>query len=490
MSKVHRMHPYFTPKHSVSHLTRVKPHMIDREAILTDPFVEDTLKDMYGPEFTQTFQGYSRSFYTLEGHYANIASFDRPITSRPVDPLYYAAIESTRNSFLLDEKVKPLSWYDLKSVPFIPSSSAGYGYTGKKGDPGNLDTAVSRAVASLYTWRDDSSSFKYTPDLAFTRTQLASLESPKIRHVWGRAFHNILIEGITAAPLMKAYQIRAYPMPIGRHLYKYLPEIIRNTLIGDDEPQLGIGLDVRQFDASAQPWIINDAFAILRENINFDYEPETQLTWEYSKYFFITTPVVMPDGHMWLKRLGVPSGSYFTQLIDSIINHILVNYIQLKTYGQTFPTWVLGDDSLFGLPSSCLPVRFDTLVHHARTLGFELHPDKSIVTSDPKELEFLGHVARGSRIHRDEIKMMRLALYTEYPVSTPELSLARVRGLLVDSALNNWPLLHLNDLMTIRYHQAAKNLQFEPLDRHWLQNVLNLSEAPADIDVIKAFCLT
>lgn len=31
----------------------------------------------------------------------------------------------------------------------------------------------------------------------------------------------------------------------------------------------------------------------------------------------------MPDGRMWLKRVGVPSSSYIIQLTDSVVNHII-----------------------------------------------------------------------------------------------------------------------------------------------------------------------
>lgn len=41
---------------------------------------------------------------------------------------------------------------------------------------------------------------------------------------------------------------------------------------------------------------------------------------------FINRPVVTPDDRMWLKRVGVPSGSYYTQLVDSIANLIATYY--------------------------------------------------------------------------------------------------------------------------------------------------------------------
>ena len=39
----------------------------------------------------------------------------------------------------------------------------------------------------------------------------------------------------------------------------------------------------------------------------------------------------------------VASGSYFTQLIDSVVNYVTSIYVQLKVFGKWYPTYVLGD---------------------------------------------------------------------------------------------------------------------------------------------------
>ena len=175
-----------------------------------------------------------------------------------------------------------------------------------------------------------------------------TLYSPKIRHVWGKAFHSIILKGMNAAPLIQAYQDAESPMCIGFQYCKKLPHLIQHVLKSGNEKQAGIGLDVSGFDQSQQPWLIKAAFDILSENISFSDEKAAS-AWKYSTEFFIRTPVVMPEGRMWLKKLGVPSGSYFMELVDSVINHILSKYIQLRIWGETFKTYVLGDDSLIGI---------------------------------------------------------------------------------------------------------------------------------------------
>ncbi len=39
----------------------------------------------------------------------------------------------------------------------------------------------------------------------------------------------------------------------------------------------------------------------------------------------------MPDDRMWIKFIGIPSGSCYTQIIGSICNYITMMYVQLQT---------------------------------------------------------------------------------------------------------------------------------------------------------------
>jgi len=254
---------------------------------------------------------------------------------------------------------------------------------------------------------------------------MGTFEGPKIRHVWGEAFENVILEGITASPLRRAYQQVGFPMPIGINTYKRLPSIIQCTFASEDVKYYGVGLDIKSFDTAVQPWLIRTAFNIVRENIEFT-EIEQIQSFEYTIEHFINRPVVMPDGRMWLKRVGVPSGSYYTQLIDSVVNHIIINYCQLKIYNRTFKTYVLGDDSLFGIPVDLGVPNLEEFSHHLQTLGFTLSTQKCIITKRPENLEFLGHVAKGTRVSRETADLMRLALYPEYPVTGPAISMTRI----------------------------------------------------------------
>lgn len=339
--------------------------------------------------------------------------------------------------------------------------------------------------------RDGTSIFRYHPDLAWTRTQLGTVEDPKIRNVWGKAFDNIILEGMSAAPLIEAYRIRSDPMPIGINYFRKLPTMISHALYDGNTHKYGVGLDISSFDACVEQWMIRYAFDVLRDNIIFpDYM--SSRAYDYSEHFFIHTPVVMPDGRLWLTHKGVPSGSYFTQLIDSIVNHLACTYAQLCVYGQVFDTSVLGDDSLFGIPVDLGYPTIESFTPAFKRLGFTLSEAKSIVATRPDQLYFLGHCCRHSKVDRETAGMMRLALFPEHPVDGPTTSLNRIKGIMLDSALNSWPIIHLHDLMMMKWrNELDPSLdEFRTTEKDWYQAVLGIGIPPSQINTITTFTLT
>lgn len=197
----------------------------------------------------------------------------------------------------------------------------------------------------------------------------------------------------------------------------------------------------------------------------------------------------MPDGRLWLKRVGVPSGSYYTQIIDSVCNLIVTYYAQLKEYGRIFRTYVLGDDSLFGVPID-LPYPDPQLFQpHFEKLGMTLSLAKCIVATRADQLEFLGHVARGIRVDRDTAELLRLALFPEHPVSGPAMSLTRITGLLVDSALCSWSIIYLHQAMHAKYRNMILPSEdvFPHESANWLQSVVGLTAPPSELSLIKTW---
>lgn len=109
-----------------------------------------------------------------------------------------------------------------------------------------------------------------------------------------------------------------------------------------------LSADFSSFDSSVDKRLIKMAFKVLRTH--FVLNDSDQALWEKLEDEFINTKFLMPDGNIYQKSSGVPSGSYFTQLVDSIITAtVMVWALQaMKFTGPAEHLLVLGDDSLFG----------------------------------------------------------------------------------------------------------------------------------------------
>jgi len=150
-------------------------------------------------------------------------------------------------------------------------------------------------------------------------------------------------------------------------------------------------IDFSGFDASVPVGLIVRAFNILRTHFDF-IDEEDDRAWEQVQNYFIHTPMMLPDQQVFQTSGGVPSGSYFTQLVDSIINYMCVQYMMLKVFGyfaKEDKALVLGDDAAIGVdeyrPLAQLASAFGDL-------GLKLNVGKTGVTRYRKgDVHFLGH---------------------------------------------------------------------------------------------------
>lgn len=77
--------------------------------------------------------------------------------------------------------------------------------------------------------------------------------------------------------------------------------------------------DLKSFDSSVHEWLIRQAFNTLRTHFPNMNQEDTEI-WNKLIDEFINTKFIMPDGAIYQKDGGIPSGSFFTQLIGSIIS--------------------------------------------------------------------------------------------------------------------------------------------------------------------------
>lgn len=404
--------------------------------------LETTYRDTYMVEAFEAYpfsydfpklEGWSRSHYTVDGHMDSI----RKIQStrrfhKPSDPSMVATDDYCKRYFSAMGSVQSMDFHtQLKSVPFEPTSAAGIGIPGRKGDDGNLDRAVRQATATIHNCLRHGIQGvinNSTPDMAYTRTQLTQLtEGLKVRNVFGEAFQYILIEGLSAHPLMEHFANIDSFFFIGKDPRKDVPQLLEKV---KRECQILMSIDWSAFDTSVEDWEINDAFDLLESILTFP-NLESRAAFEFSRIFFINRKIAAPDSNVYMKHKAVPSGSFFTMLIDSIVNWRRILYLHHKAYKE-FPKSVdvQGDDSLLGTSEKVTPEGIALAI--PPTSHWSLNPYKCPVGRSGSSVPFLQRRLKWGDQARDVDRVERLAIYPEYEVTDPQISAYRARALWED----------------------------------------------------------
>lgn len=218
------------------------------------------------------------------------------------------------------------------------------------------------------------------PCVAYKRTQ----QGNKTRLVWGYPLEMTIMEARFARPLIERFKRHSTPMAfamskmeLGAKLHCYFK----------GRPGRTVCLDYSKYDSTLSASMIRQAFRILATW--FSEEERESLGWNIIVEYFVSTPIVMPNGHLYVgKRHGVPSGSYFTQMVDSICNVALCYALQ-HACGVRFndrSLYVLGDDVIVQVTS---PVELSRWAAKLSSWGLILHDDDKTRVD---ELHFLGAV--------------------------------------------------------------------------------------------------
>jgi len=387
-------------------------------------------------------RGFTRRGAGLNGMYDSLFKFQRPqksfsdltVTQRSA---MKKAIARTRERFKLPRKVEPLDWHEIGAY-LRTDTSAGISFPGKrKGECMREIYAQTRWLAHRMKQdgrgKFDPRKVQIPPCMAGMRGHLSPEDEVKTRLVWIYPAEMIVVEGQYAPRLYEEYMsLPDSPLLYGQSAQRLYTEWLLKYLEGENL----VGLDFSSFDTSVPAWLVHVAFDILRENIEFgtwhnESVPRKERqkwknVWDAMKWYFIHTPILMPDGRMFRKYHGVPSGSWFTQLVDSVVNHVLVSYLAECQGAQVRQLKVLGDDSAFRTPNS---FDLDNAQKDADVVGMTLKPEKCEYTTEPSEFKLLGTRYANGHQYRDDDEWLKLALYPENPPPDVQTSLTRLVGL-------------------------------------------------------------
>lgn len=286
---------------------------------------------------------------------------------------------------------KPKDQLSLEALPLTPRSVLSI--TSNRSGSAGL-TAWGQTKAESYVRAFERSvqqikgEKKPDPCVAFKRTQF----NGKTRLVWGYPYAMTAIEGLFARPLIDKFKQKITPMTFAKSTLQIGAELRCQSYANE----WAYSTDVSSFDSALSGDLIRVAFNILKTWFDLSaIEPTTQapysLAWDMVVDYFIHTPIVMPNGYVYFgKRHGVPSGSYFTQLIDSICNVIICGAISyhFNLNVDKGSINVLGDDLLFW---SNRDVDLEDIASYgSRLFGITLNADKSRKFRSGSMVHYLG----------------------------------------------------------------------------------------------------
>lgn len=255
------------------------------------------------------------------------------------------------------------------------------------------------------------------PCLAGIRTQ----RKGKTRLVWMYPLEMTIIEAVVARPLINYFKGIQHVMSFGDYSHEVGQRLRRSCT----STKYFYSIDYSQFDSSVGRIFIQYAFNAFRTWFNLDGKVYEDVTvgdvFDRIESYFTTTPIVMPNKDEKFpnivtgKRGGVPSGSYFTQLVDSFTNVALAFAISSR-FGLSLNDSnldVLGDDCLFFCNNTAGSLLLEEISSFVSTFGFKVNTAKCSCGLTTEEVDYLGRHWRNGFPMRTSREMYRSALYPE-----------------------------------------------------------------------------
>jgi len=203
------------------------------------------------------------------------------------------------------------------------------------------------------------------PALLFTRTQ----EQLKTRTVWGFPIADTINEMMYYSPLLNVQRQLSWRAALNTYddIDRAVTKILKHAKSND---KTIVSIDFSAYDSSVSPKLQSDGFKYIKELYGDKYSDDI----DYINERFTTIGLVTPDGVFHGKH-GVPSGSVFTNEIDSIVQFLIA-----KQSGVIDPelTQIQGDDGIYSVNIKDV----DRLFKEFSNAGLTVNKSKSVTNSD------------------------------------------------------------------------------------------------------------
>lgn len=349
--------------------------------------------------------------------------------------VYSAALEE----FHFSEKVLPYHINDIMDMTDLEcmDSAPGIPWHHKTRRDVANDPAARQSIRKF--WHFVKTGKKISPPdcKAYVRVHVTD-DKPKVRGVWGYPTTMTFAEAQFALPLIEKFKEARTPIAYGYNMASGGARRLFKELLGLPAASFAC-LDFKSFDKSVPATLIDMAFKVLYHNINFTQYKDQGIphslglkrVWHKIVDYFKNTTIRLCTGEVYAKKAGVPSGSYFTQLIDSIVNWMVLKYVEITTSNHFCYIRVFGDDSVI---AACRRVDIDAVAAVVNGIGMEISTKKSFVTTDVNEVEFLGFKIENGFPRRPFSKWMAHLYWPEVPDYTFADVQSRALGLLYANA--------------------------------------------------------
>jgi hypothetical protein len=377
----------------------------------------------------------------------NLMKYGQPTTKRCFRGDYLAILKKTMDEFAPATPIIPFTnGKALKHPAFPRQSSAGLPYKFEdgirsKGDV--IDKYGSSTVAR--TWDMIGRGLPVTlPDsLAFNRTVASEKTKSKIRPVWGYPFDVFAEEARYFYPLFdhlkSASNDKDLCYGIGMETALDGHAHIRRVFASIPGAQV-LNADYSSFDAQVPDWLIRDVVQYMSNWFDFsrvqdsdgkiwDVNPhQSARRWKAMWSYFIKTKIRLPTGERFQKFHGVPSGSAFTNIIDTFCNAVATRTALYRQVGLPAKDYYYGDDSTIILRHDQV-LDLNALSEQIYQLfGLEMHPDKTLLSDNPDNIHWLGYYARLEGPRRSGEFILASTVFPDREVVLPVDSAARLLG--------------------------------------------------------------
>lgn len=390
--------------------------------VLIDAAVYAAMKRHFKPdELERICLGYSKSLYYTDKWMDDLHKGKCKVpTDRPPD--FDGSVEHVWSLF---KNYRDTPTYDfmteLYKVYLNPGATNGIGFPhkSKRGDRKcrRLATIMAKKIVlDFANYKGNLEQYvldTIIPDIGLTRTQLSEIQKPKIRCIHGRSTPLILMGGCVTQPLMARLlqDAGSHIIAFGLDYAKFAT--IVNKLRADDEGTNNyfyILMDWSAFDKTVCRFELIAAFGVIRRMLKFP-NMATYYAFCYIRMSYLRSKLVAPDGNVYKLKDIIPSGDELVVLVDTIVNANRKTYLQMRITGSPQPMLILQDDSL---ERSTTEYGYrEILAITQRHFACILKEEKLAIANKHNKLDFLSHYCEGITIYRQEIAVIRSAVFPE-----------------------------------------------------------------------------